>query len=77
MQQNARALDEDRTRRLTAADAREHAEREADEVARAKSSKSGGRGAFINGINRRAGELDLSERLKRGRRNIENEQEAY
>lgn len=77
MQQNATDLDKMRSERLTAADAREQAEREADEAARARTSKDGGRGAFISGINKRAGDLDLSERLQRGRRNIEKEQEAY
>ncbi|CRG82908.1 hypothetical protein PISL3812_00255 [Talaromyces islandicus] len=77
MQQNATDLDKMRSERLAAADAQEQAEREADEAARARTSKDGGRGAFISGINRRAGDLDLSERLQRGRRNIEKEQEAY
>ncbi|RAO72835.1 uncharacterized protein BHQ10_008847 [Talaromyces amestolkiae] len=77
MQQNANDLDQVRAGRLAAADAREKAEREADEAARARSSKEGGKGAFLSNINKRAGELDLSERLQRGRRNVEKEQEAY
>jgi Pre-mRNA splicing factor/N-terminal domain of CBF1 interacting co-repressor CIR len=77
MQQNASDLDNMRTDRLAAVDAREQAEREADEAARARTSKDGGRGAFLSNINKRAGELDLSERLQRGRRNVEKEQEAY
>lgn len=77
MQENANDLDRARAERLAAADARDKAEREAEEAARAKTSKNGGKGAFISSINRRAGELDLSERLQRGRRNLEKEQEAY
>lgn len=77
MQQNANDLDSMRADRLAAADAREKAEREAEEAARARTSKEGGKGAFLSNMNRRAGELDLSERLQRGRRNIEKEQEAY
>ncbi|EEA19539.1 RNA-splicing factor [Talaromyces marneffei ATCC 18224] len=77
MQQNANDLDKVRGERLAAADAREKAEREADEAARARTSKDGGKGAFLSNINKRAGELDLSERLQRGRRNVEKEQEAY
>ncbi|KUL82947.1 hypothetical protein ZTR_10268 [Talaromyces verruculosus] len=77
MQQNANELDQVRASRLAAADAREKAEREADEAARARTSKDGGKGAFLSNINKRAGELDLSERLQRGRRNVEKEQEAY
>jgi hypothetical protein len=77
MQQNATDLDKMRTERLAAVDAQEQTKREADEAARARTSKDGGRGTFISGINKRAGDLDLSERLQRGRRNIEKEQEAY
>ncbi|KAL1987699.1 hypothetical protein VTN96DRAFT_2539 [Rasamsonia emersonii] len=77
MQQNANDLDRIRAERLAAADARERAEREADEAARAQTSKYGGRGAFLSSVSRRAGELDLSERLRRARGNIEKEQEAY
>ncbi|GAM43837.1 hypothetical protein TCE0_060r18976 [Talaromyces pinophilus] len=77
MQQNANELDQVRANRLAAADAREKAEREADEAARARTSKDGSKGAFLSNINKRAGELDLSERLQRGRRNVEKEQEAY
>ncbi|KAK2790805.1 RNA-splicing factor [Emmonsiellopsis sp. PD_33] len=77
MQDNANELDQARSNRLAAVEAREKAEREADEAARAESSKYGGKGAFVSGLNRRAGEMDLSDRLQRGRRNIEKEQEAY
>lgn len=77
MQQNANELDSMRAERLAAADVREQAEREQDEAARAQTSQYGGRGAFLSGVNRRAGELDLGERLRRGRGNVEKEQEAY
>lgn len=77
MQQNANELDSMRAGRLAAADVREKAAREQDEAARAQTSQYGGRGAFLSGVNRRAGELDLGERLRRGRGNVEKEQEAY
>ncbi|EFW18550.1 RNA-splicing factor [Coccidioides posadasii str. Silveira] len=77
MQQNAEELDHARASRLSAAEARENAQREAEEAARAESSKYGGKGAFVNGLNRRAGDIDLADRLRRGRRDIEKEQEAY
>ncbi|KAI1919852.1 RNA-splicing factor [Ophidiomyces ophidiicola] len=77
MQQNAEELDRDRTSRLTAAEQRDKAEREVDDAARAKASKYGGKGAFVNALNRRAGDIDLADRLRRGRRNVEKEQEAY
>lgn len=70
-------LERMRAERLAKADAQEAAEREAEEKARAASSKLGGRGAFLTSVSRRAGELDLSERLRRSRGNVEREQEAY
>lgn len=75
MQQNAEELDEVRATRIKATEARDRAAREAEEAARAESSKYGGRGAFVNNLNRSAGELNLSDRLQRGRRNIERDQE--
>lgn len=77
MQQSANDLDQARNNRLAAVAARDRAEREADEAARAESSKYGGRGAFVSGINRRAGDIDLADRLRRGKKNLEKEQEAY
>jgi len=77
MQKNANELDKVRTERLSAADAQDKAAQQADAAARAQAEKYGGRGAFVSGLNRRAGELDLADRLRRGRRNIEREQSAY
>ncbi|PGH15278.1 hypothetical protein AJ80_05631 [Polytolypa hystricis UAMH7299] len=77
MQENASDLHQTRAARIEAAVARDKAQQEADEAARAESSKYGGKGAFVSGLNRRAGEIDLGERLRRGRRNIEREQEAF
>lgn len=77
MQQSAEDLDQARAARLKAAEERDKAEREAEEAARAESSKYGGKGAFVSGLNRRAGDFDLADRLRRGKRNIEKEQEAY
>ncbi|EEQ90765.1 pre-mRNA-splicing factor CWC25 [Blastomyces dermatitidis ER-3] len=77
MQQSANELDQARATRLAAAEEREREEREAEEAARVQSSKYGGKGRFVSGLNRRAGEIDLADRLRRGRRNIEKEQEAF
>ncbi|KAK2836997.1 hypothetical protein FQN49_006510 [Arthroderma sp. PD_2] len=77
MQQNADELHEDRARRINAAEARDREEKEAEEAARAESSKYGGRGAFVNNIHRQAGNIDLADRLQRGKKNLEKEQEAY
>lgn len=70
MQQNASELDQDRERRIAAIAEREAAEREADEVARARSAKYSGRGDFVHGLNRKAGDLDIGERMRRGKQGI-------
>lgn len=75
MQQAASELDQDREKRIAAMEERERADREADDVARAKSAKYGGKGDFVNGLNRKAGDMDLSERVRRGRRGMERERE--
>lgn len=71
MQDAASELDEDRAKRLAAFDERERLEREADDAARAKSSKYGGKGDFVTGLHRAAGELDIGERMRRGRKGLE------
>ena len=77
MQQAASELDQDREKRIAAIEAREKAERAADDAARARSAKYGGKGDFMTGVNRRAGEIGLGERLQRGKGGLEREQEAY
>ncbi|KAI4175112.1 MAG: hypothetical protein LQ343_001873 [Gyalolechia ehrenbergii] len=70
MQQNASELDQDREKRIAAIAEREDAERKADETARARSARYGGRGDFVQGLNRKAGDLDIGERMRRGRRGM-------
>ncbi len=65
MQQAASDLDHDREKRIAAMEARERVDREADEIARAKSARYGGKGDFVNGLNRKAGGLDIGERMRR------------
>ncbi|KAL9114927.1 MAG: hypothetical protein Q9227_001170 [Pyrenula ochraceoflavens] len=65
MQQNASDLDQDRDRRLADIAARERSEREAEEASRARDSKYGNKGEFVHGLNRRAGEIGLAERMRR------------
>jgi hypothetical protein len=77
MQSDAAHLDDDRERRLTALAAQDEADREADEAARKRSSKYGGKGNFISGLNRKAGDLDLGERIRRGRGGLEKEHDSY
>ncbi|KAL8930545.1 MAG: hypothetical protein Q9208_000729 [Pyrenodesmia sp. 3 TL-2023] len=70
MQQDASELDQDRERRIAAIAQREAAEKEADEAARARSAKYGGRGDFVHGLNRKAGDLGIGERMRRGKQGM-------
>ncbi len=70
MQQDASELDRDRERRIAAITQREAAEKEADETARARTAEHGGRGNFVHGLNREAGNLDIGERMRRGKQGM-------
>ncbi|KAL8772068.1 MAG: hypothetical protein Q9209_002734 [Squamulea sp. 1 TL-2023] len=70
MQSNATELDQDREKRIVAIAEKENEERRADEIARARSAKYGGRGDFVNRLNRKAGDLDIGERMRRGRQGL-------
>lgn len=68
MQQAASELDQDREQRLQSLAEKEAADLKAEEDARARSSRyGGGKGDFLSGVNRRAGELGVGERMQRGR----------
>lgn len=67
MQQDASSLDLDREKRLAALEAQEKATREADDQARARSSKYGDKGDFVNALHKQAGDMALGERIGRGR----------
>lgn len=71
MQQDASELDRDREKRIAALEEREKAEREADDIARLKAAKYGGKGEFVTKLNRKAGELDVGERIRRSRQVLE------
>lgn len=71
MQADAHDLDAVRSSRLAAIEERERVEREAEQKARDRSGRYGGRGDFVNGLNRRAGEMDIGERIKRNRGGLE------
>ena len=71
MQLAASELDQDRAKRIAALEEQEKAEREAEEAARARSSKLGGKGDFVTGLNRKAGELSIGERMRRGKHGLE------
>ncbi|KAK2057960.1 hypothetical protein LY76DRAFT_593696 [Colletotrichum caudatum] len=70
MQAAASDLDTDRVRRLAALEEREKAARDADNQARERSSKYGGR-EFVNGLHRKAGNMSLGERMGRGRQGLQ------
>lgn len=67
MQDAASQLDQDRERRVAAALKQEKQEEEAEAAARAKSAKYGGKGNFMAGLNQSAGNIDIGERMRRGR----------
>lgn len=67
MQQAASELDQDREKRIATIESREKVEREAEEAARSKAARYGGKGDFVNVLNRKAGALDIGERMRRGR----------
>ena len=78
MQQAASDLDQERERRLAAMTARDRETAEKDDASRARNAKSGGRADFVNGLNRKViGEMDLGDRIGRGKSGMEREQEAY
>ena len=67
MQEAASELDQDREKRLQAIAERETLDSRSEEAARARATKYGGKGDFLIGMNRKAGELDMGERMRRGR----------
>ena len=75
MVSNASQMSADRAKRLAELEIREKAELEAEEKARMRSSKLGGKGEFLTGVNRKAGDLDLGERVRRGRQTLVAERE--
>ncbi|MCJ1410557.1 RNA-splicing factor [Ptychographa xylographoides] len=75
MQQAASELDEDREKRLAAMSEREVANKEAEDAARATAAKYGGKGDFFNGLHRKAGDMNVGERMRRGRQGLERDRD--
>ncbi len=71
MQSAASDLDVQRASRLQALEEQERERLEQEDKARDRSSKYGGRGDFVHSLNRKAGEMDVGERIKRGRGGLE------
>ncbi|RPB00195.1 hypothetical protein L873DRAFT_1843151 [Choiromyces venosus 120613-1] len=72
---NASQMNAERAQRLAELSIKEKVELEAEEKARMRSSKLGGKGEFLAGVNRKAGDLDLGERVRRGRQTLVSERE--
>ena len=71
MMADANELENARANRLAAIEDQERRRKEEEERVRGKSGKYGGRGDFVHGLNRKAGEMDIGERIKRGRGELE------
>jgi hypothetical protein len=71
MQEEASKLDIDREKRLAALAEQEKADREAEDRARAKSSKYTDKGAFISGVRQKADDKGLADRIGRGRQGFQ------
>jgi len=67
MQSSASQLEADREKRLALLAEQEKAQAEIEEAARVKASRVGGRGEFLTSVSRKAGDLDLGDRMKRGK----------
>ncbi|KAF4625343.1 hypothetical protein G7Y89_g12822 [Cudoniella acicularis] len=71
MQQDASKLDVDREKRLAALAEQEKADQEAEEIARVRSAKYSDKGDFVKGLHKKAGEMALGDRIGRGRRGFQ------
>ncbi|POS84136.1 hypothetical protein EPUL_003805, partial [Erysiphe pulchra] len=70
MQQDASKLDLDREKRLAALEKQEKLEQEAEERARVKSSRYGGKGDFVNKIHLKASDMSLADRIGRNKQGM-------
>jgi hypothetical protein len=77
MQTAASELNQDRQKRIAAVAEKEKAAAQSEEDGRMQTAKYGGRADFVNGLNRRAGDMTLGDRIGRGKAAMErSEQEA-
>lgn len=67
MQANAQELDVDRQKRLAQLAEKERAALEAEEEARKRNSRYGGKGDFMSVLNKKTIDMDLGERVRRGK----------
>ena len=71
MHENASSLDKERERRVAEIEDREKADHAKEEIVRAKS----GNDRFVSGLYRKVGEMDMGDRMRRGRAGYEREVE--
>ncbi|CZT09301.1 related to pre-mRNA-splicing factor cwc25 [Rhynchosporium agropyri] len=76
MQQDASSLDVDREKRLAALAEQENITHEAEDKARARSSKYGDRGDFVNDLHKKAGNMGLADRIGRGRQGFQRDEQG-
>lgn len=77
MQTAASELHQDRQKRIAAVVEKEKAAAQREENDRMQTAKQGGRADFVNGLNRRAGDMTLGDRIGRGKAVMErSDQEA-
>lgn len=70
MQSNAQNMNQERLQRIAELEAKEKAMSAVEENERMKNSKYGGQAKFLSGANKKAQELDLGERVRRGRQGM-------
>ncbi|KAK1764049.1 pre-mRNA-splicing factor CWC25 [Phialemonium atrogriseum] len=74
MQAAASDLDKERELRLAALEDTEKAAREAEDKARQRSKKLGGDRHFVNSLHHKASEINLAERIGRGRQGLQRDE---
>ncbi|TGZ83288.1 hypothetical protein EX30DRAFT_394511 [Ascodesmis nigricans] len=70
MQSNAENMNVDRAKRIAELEAKEKAEAETEAEARMKNNRQGGKAEFLSSASKSAGNLDLAERVRRGRQGM-------
>jgi hypothetical protein len=66
MQQAATDLDQQREKRLAELAVKDREDRDRDDAARARNAKSfGGRASFVNDYHKKAGDMNLGDRMNR------------
>lgn len=67
---NAQNMNSERAKRVAELEAKEKVEAEAEMAARLKNNRQGAKAEFLNSATKSAGNLDLAERVRRGRQGM-------